>query len=867
MLTLARFFKTIVIFDTNVLIIDSILANCVVTRCLHLNEPDRPLVRTEIPGPESQRLRKELGNFQPTRAAIRRTTRKLSRTIKTIREAFINVTDDCFSSTTCNVVLQNIASEATIELECRVSFRTLTTAPVIYVPGYNHPKFLEALRDPKNLSHLLNRPSLGLLPSKEWPERLQKSLMARKQRGGAPPTQEEMDGSIMNLEPGCSPLTIMSFKNGLHGRTMVKDWPIVDFPAVKYPMEEYVTENRKEEDRCIEQIRHTIEQYNARGQHVAGLIVEPIQAEGGDNYASAQFFVDLQKTLKETGGGATGQMWFHETWNLPSPPDIVTFSKKMLTGGFYHTEEMLPTESNRILNTWMGDPSKIVFLETIVNLMREEDLLSQVKAVGNRLLSGINKLQLNNDHLYLLLKTLDHCGCTMLKLARLYAPNGEYLYYPKGKAYVTVSMSLCRRLATCVVTRCLHQTEPDRPLVKTEIPGPESKKLLKELGSFQIASSPLGYNHPRFIQALQDPKNLSHLVNRPALGNLPSKEWPQRLQKALMSVAPQHLKYVQTMACGACSNEHAFKAVFMAYRRKQRGGATPSKEELESCLMNREPGCPSLTIMSFNNAFHGRTMGCLITTHTKWSHKLDFPSEDWPIVDFPAIRYPMDQHVAENRKEEERCIQQIRETIEQYNAKGKHVAGMIIEPIQGEGGDNYASAQFFVDLQATLKEYGTYMILDEVQTGGGATGQMWFHETWNLPSPPDIVTFSKKMLTGGFYHTEEMLATEGYRIFNTWFGDPSKIVFLETLVAVIKEQGLLEQVKTVGSHLFKGMRQLQLPALNLFSKRVASQAHTSGIHAGPNGYRTLRLRPALIFGHHHADIFLEAFEKVLQESK
>jgi len=53
------------------------------------------------------------------------------------------------------------------------------------------------------------------------------------------------------------------------------------------------------------------------------------------------------------------------------------------------------------------------------------------------------------------------------------------------------------------------------------------------------------------------------------------------------------------------------------------------------------------------------SLGCLITTHTKWSHKLDFPSEDWPIVDFPAIRYPMDQHVAENRKEEERCIQQV----------------------------------------------------------------------------------------------------------------------------------------------------------------------------------------------------------------
>ena len=52
------------------------------------------------------------------------------------------------------------------------------------------------------------------------------------------------------------------------------------------------------------------------------------------------------------------------------------------------------------------------------------------------------------------------------------------------------------------------------------------------------------------------------------------------------------------------------------------------------------------------------------------------------------------------------------------------------------------------------------MILDEVQTGGGATGQWWNHESWALPSPPDCVTFSKKTQTGGFYHTDEMRPTE-----------------------------------------------------------------------------------------------------------
>jgi len=52
------------------------------------------------------------------------------------------------------------------------------------------------------------------------------------------------------------------------------------------------------------------------------------------------------------------------------------------------------------------------------------------------------------------------------------------------------------------------------------------------------------------------------------------------------------------------------------------------------------------------------------------------------------------------------------------------------------------------------------MIVDEVQTGGGTTGRMWYHETWDLPQPPHVVTFSKKMMTGGFYFTEEMMHKE-----------------------------------------------------------------------------------------------------------
>ncbi|KAI0237730.1 4-aminobutyrate aminotransferase, mitochondrial, partial [Lamellibrachia satsuma] len=244
--------------------------------------------------------------------------------------------------------------------------------------------------------------------------------------------------------------------------------------------------------------------------------------------------------------------------------------------------------------------------------------------------------------------------------------------------------------------------------------------------------------------------------------------------------------------------------------RKQRGGEPPSQEERDSSLINQPPGCPPLTLLSFSNAFHGRTMGCLNATHSKWMHKVDFPALDWPSAPFPKYRYPVEEHWGNNCAEDVKSISEVCRKIEEYSARGTPVAGVVVEPIQGEGGDNHASPDFFRQLQQVCKDYGVYLVLDEVQTGAGTTGHMWFHDTWSLPSPPDIVIFSKKMMTGGFYYTDEMRPTEGYRIFNTWMGDPSKVILLEEMLKVIRDEDLLDSVTRVGRRLVQGMAQLQV---------------------------------------------------------
>ncbi|KAM8825228.1 4-aminobutyrate aminotransferase, mitochondrial isoform 1-T2 [Synchiropus picturatus] len=461
--------------------------------------------------------------------------------------------------------------------------------------------------------------------------------------------------------------------------------------------------------------------------------------------------------------------------------------------------------------------------------------------------------------------------------------------------------------------------EYDGPSMKTTVPGPRSQELTKQLGGIQnvaavnffcnyeesrgnylvdvdgnrmldvytqISSIPIGYNHPALHKVITNPSNMSAFVNRPALGILPPESFPDKLTESLLSVAPSGMSRVQTMACGSCSNENAYKAIFIWYRNKERGHNLPSEQELSSCMINKGPGCPELSILSFMGGFHGRTMGCLATTHSKSIHKLDVPTFDWPIARFPKLQYPLEQFTRENAAEEARCLEEVEDLMVKWRQKGKPVAGIVVEPIQAEGGDNHASADFFRSLRNIARKHGSAFLVDEVQTGGGATGKFWAHEHWGLDDPGDIVSFSKKLLTGGFFHKFEFQADQPYRIFNTWMGDPTKNLFLCEVLDVIRRENLLDEVTRSGKTLLNGLCELQTQFPGVLSRargqgtfcaidvcdeatrnKILIAARNKGVLLGGCGDRSIRFRPSLVFKEYHVHLFLNIFNDVMTQFK
>ncbi|MDQ6952149.1 MAG: aminotransferase class III-fold pyridoxal phosphate-dependent enzyme, partial [Mariprofundaceae bacterium] len=142
----------------------------------------------------------------------------------------------------------------------------------------------------------------------------------------------------------------------------------------------------------------------------------------------------------------------------------------------------------------------------------------------------------------------------------------------------------------------------------------------------------------------------------------------------------------------------------------------------------------------------------------------------------------------------------------------RHTAAILLEPLQGEGGVNLASVEYLQGVRALCDQHGVLLILDEVQTGIGRTGTMFAFEQANIH--PDILTLAKGL--GGGVPIGAMLAKEGIATSfsagthgSTFGGNPLSCVAASTVLSVIEEENILENVLARGQQLREGLQRLK----------------------------------------------------------
>jgi len=385
-----------------------------------------------------------------------------------------------------------------------------------------------------------------------------------------------------------------------------------------------------------------------------------------------------------------------------------------------------------------------------------------------------------------------------------------------------------------------------------------------------FASMPLGFNHPKLLEPGFLRTLLIAALNKPSNSDILTTVYATFVKTLFTLAAPPAFRYAFFIEGGALAVENALKVAFdWKVRQNFRKGYAYERGH---------------QVIHFRCAFHGRSGYTLSLTNTEPNKTMYFPKFPWPRIHNPALRFPVTDQVLEQViREEQQAIEQIKQAFHEYR---DDIAAIIIEPIQGEGGDNHFRAEFLQALRQIADENEALLIFDEVQTGVGLTGTMWVHE--QLGVTPDILVFGKKMQVCGLLVTERV-DTEPENVFHvpgrinsTWGGNLVDMLRATRYLEIIHQERLLDHVRRVGSYLQHRLHELQAEFPELISnvrgrglfcafdlpndtvrQLFRRYVFQKGVLLLPCGERSIRFRPPLTISEGIIDEALERIRSVL----
>jgi L-lysine 6-transaminase len=311
------------------------------------------------------------------------------------------------------------------------------------------------------------------------------------------------------------------------------------------------------------------------------------------------------------------------------------------------------------------------------------------------------------------------------------------------------------------------------------------------------ASMAIGYNHPRLVEARDELGRLA--VNKPTNSDVYTTALADFVETFSRIGMPAHLPHAFFIDGGTLAVENALKTAFDWKVRKNLGRG-----------LGREAGNK---VIHFRQAFHGRSGYTLSLTNTFDPRKTDFyPKFFWPRIVNPKITFPLtEENLAKVRALEEEALQEIRRVIDKA---GEDIAALIIEPIQGEGGDNHFRGEFFQALRTLCDGHDIMLIFDEVQTGVGLTGRFWAYEHFDVK--PDILCFGKKTQVCGMLASRRVdeaacnVFTERSRLGSTFGGNFVDMARFTRILQIIEEERLVENARIQGDLLLAELQNIAL---------------------------------------------------------
>ena len=387
-----------------------------------------------------------------------------------------------------------------------------------------------------------------------------------------------------------------------------------------------------------------------------------------------------------------------------------------------------------------------------------------------------------------------------------------------------------------------------------------------------FATIPLGYNHPGLKEdkAFMDNLLLAALGN-PSNSDVYTEQYADFVETFGRVGIPDYLPHAFFVAGGALAVENAMKvAMDWKVQKNFEKGYTYEK---------------GTRILHFREAFHGRSGYTMSVTNTDPTKVKYFAKFDWPRVLNPKLRFPLDEaSLADVAKAEALSLRQIERAFREYKDE---IAAVIIEPIQGEGGDNHFRTVYMEQLRRLCDENEALLIYDEVQMGMGATGKFWAHQHFGPNARPDIISFGKKMQVCGILagprvdEVETNVFRVPSRINSTWGGNLVDMVRASQILKVMEADQVLDHVALQGQYFtdqlqllaarHKGVTNVRgrglIVAFDLPNRHLRDQFITQGMQHNVLflgcADRSIRFRPTLTITREDLDKGLEVIDTLL----